>query len=161
MNTTNIYCLHNNIKDKPSKCLDCNENICVGCYSILREPIGLCKSCCDLKVEEWPINTGFTHVKLLERGYKYQSYNSVGPIGSYSKVIYKNGKKGYFIVIYKYYETLCCNIAYDLDVRLYRENQQFSLNLRIEKNTTIEEIEKFYEEAYEKFNCIPDIHNNN
>lgn len=152
-------CYHINTIDEPPRCLDCKNYICAGCNRIEIEPTGLCLDCCELEYRDWPNNRNITHQKLINNGYKFQLY-SVGPIGSYSKTIYKDRKKAYFIIIFRY-SSVFAHEDFDLDVRLYRENQQFSLNLRIEKNTTIEEIEKFYEEAYEKFNCIPDIHNNN
>ena len=47
-----------------------------------------------------------------------------------------------------------------LEVRMYVENDEFDLNCLVTSDMSIEQLEAFYEKAYDVLGCVPDKHNN-
>ena len=48
-----------------------------------------------------------------------------------------------------------------VEARMYRDDRtSWNLELLVENNATLEEVEAFYLDAFERMGCVPDIHNN-
>lgn len=102
-------------------------------------------------------------IKELEsNGYK-KYLARFGSEGLWQKTIYTpEGEKAYFINFNGW--PLPGALAFSVEVVLYKmvdeKELRFELNLPFEEWMTVEYVEKFYEEAYQLFNCCPDLYNN-
>jgi hypothetical protein len=101
--------------------------------------------------------------ELLKAGYK-QHPQGKGQycVGLYQKAILEfgaTGKKLYFINLY-HWQFPGADERWSAEVRLYKsERDSFDVNFMIQDHS-IREIENFYELAYTRLYCIPDVHNN-
>ncbi len=98
---------------------------------------------------------------LKEFGYvKYPSGRGDYCIALWQKAVRnEEGKSLYFLNIYCWeFPNWNYEISWSVESRFYLKDSSFDLNFHPEKET-IEEIEAFYKDAYNKLDCVPDKHN--
>lgn len=107
---------------------------------------------------------------LLKAGYKRYEVYAKGEFctGLWQKVVQDQDEKAYFINFYKWEFPMGVGtfspsdepkVQFSVKVRMYQEDTEFELNLFVD-GKTIEEVEKFYQDAYERLGCVPDRLNN-
>lgn len=81
-------------------------------------------------------------------------------------------KKRFFITIYVYdYRDIPLDrrpadltFGFSPEVHLYRGTEEsyetLIVQYYVENTTTVQKLEAFYQEVYDKLGCIPDVHNN-
>lgn len=93
---------------------------------------------------------------LLAGGYK--EFPHVG-LQAFQKVVREPGAKRYFLNAFILYMDGASLVTFE--VILFRADEsEFRVKIPVEPKTTIEGVEAFVTEMYEKLGCIPDIHNN-
>ena len=92
-----------------------------------------------------------------------------GASNLFQKRFKKNEKTLYFINVYEFDFTEFQNdgrypkdmpvLKYQAEVRFYRREQEFDVELFLTEKTSIKDMERFFDEVYQKMNCDPDHHN--
>lgn len=108
---------------------------------------------------------------LLQAGYKKVKPDKELAEGLFQKKIEENGKTRYFINFYTWDLGRYINgegIAASVEVNLHAPSinpdhdgmfDTFQVMFYVTRNSTIKEVEAFYENMYRVMNCIPDPHN--
>jgi hypothetical protein len=74
-------------------------------------------------------------------------------------------RKKFFLNFYFYdfsdFPSHPASFGVHVEARMYRDDHtSWNLELLVENGATLEEVEAFYLDAYERMGCVPDIHNN-
>lgn len=108
-----------------------------------------------------------TKENLLEAGYKmFRSPEKVADNILYQKRVRNEGETLYFLNVNiwdfaKHYpEVGSLAIHVEFSVELYLPKSWVTVKFHAEKDTSIEEAETFYAQAYQSLGCVPDRHNN-
>ena len=116
--------------------------------------------------------TKITKQVLETAGYRAFPANHKGEwcTGAYQKVIHtSDGElKAYFLTFYCWcFPTPVPSPSVSVDVALYQNTglsgpgeTDVRIEVLIGPDTTLEQVEAFYADLYQKLGCVPDIHNN-
>lgn len=101
--------------------------------------------------------------KLLAAGYKRYASSRVYTTNLYQKWIYSGSVKLYAINIYEYSHRSLAGTAFVAEASFYIcdwvDPDRPWFIVQMHEATNLENVELFFETAYERMNFVPDIHN--
>ena len=102
-----------------------------------------------------------TKEKLIAKGYTQYpcAYKGEFCTGLFQKVVMQDRIRLYFINVYLW-SFPNRHASASVEVRLYCRKGQFDVNYIIDFDTTVDDVEVFYCDVFERLNCLPDQDNN-